>query len=367
MSDQQTWHDDDGDTAPPGPGRVVPSGPVSAGPVDMTVDYLGMTLQSPIVASASPITGDPKALETLSESGVGAVVLPSLFEEQIDHEADQIAAYVFADTSDAEASQGYTPGLLDSYNNGADRYLQFVRETVEQLDVPVIPSLNGVTRGGWVRYASKLADAGAAAIELNIYRIAAHPELSGRDIEDETLSLIEAVVEATDVPVAVKLGPYFSAFAHLTHQIAEAGASGVVLFNRFYQPDIDLSTLSVEPKLVLSTSDEMRLPLRWCAILSGRTSLSLALTTGVHTGDDVIKALLAGAHVAMTTSALLKHGPGHVRVLHRGVERWLGDHGYASVSGAIGAVSYRNVADPAQYERANYLGTLTRIANIFAD
>ncbi|MEX2324550.1 MAG: dihydroorotate dehydrogenase-like protein [Nitriliruptoraceae bacterium] len=363
MTEPQPFVDDDGDVAPPGPGRVVPSGPKTTGPVDMSTSYLGMTLRSPVVASASPMTGDLRALPMLVQAGVGAVVLPSLFEEQIDQEADQLAAYVFADAADAEASTGYTPGLLDSYNNGAQRYLQFVRETVGQCGVPVIPSLNGVTRGGWVTYATKLADAGAAAIELNVYRIAAEPELSGRDIEDETLSLIEAVVAATEVPVAVKLGPYFSAFAHFAHRIADAGAAGVVVFNRFYQPDIDLTTLSVEPKLVLSTSDEMRLPLRWCAILSGRTPLSLALTTGVHTVDDVVKALLAGAHVAMTTSALLKHGPGHVHVLHSGVERWLAEHGYGSVSDAVGAVSYRNVADPAQYERANYLGTLTRIAS----
>jgi dihydroorotate dehydrogenase (fumarate) len=360
------WSEDEwGDDAPPGPGQVVFSGPAHEGPIDLTTRYLGTWLRSPLVASSSPLTGDLPSLRALDAAGVGAVVLPSLFEEQVDHEATELARLSTTQLElNPEAPSGYTP-RLDGYNSGAVRYLAYVREAKAAVDVPVIASLNGVTRGGWTRYAEMLADAGADAIELNVYRVAANVDETGRQVETETLELVEAVASASSVPIAVKLAPYYTAFASFARQLADAGADGLVLFNRFYQPDISLETLSVGPHLTLSTSEELRLPLRWAAILHGRIDASLAATTGIHTAADVAKILLAGADVAMTTSALLKRGPDHARTMLDELTAWMKDKGYGSVEEMIGAVSQRSIADPAAFERANYLETLTRYASTF--
>jgi dihydroorotate dehydrogenase (fumarate) len=355
--------DDPEEEALAGPGLVIPSGPAAEGPLELTARYLGMELRSPIIASSSPLTGHLDGLQALDRAGVGAVVLPSLFEEQIVHEAE-LAGQLSSRDAEAhpEATGGYTPAL-DDYNAGAHRYLRLVRDASRDLSVPVIASLNGVSTGGWTRYAAMLADAGAAAIELNVYRVAADLATSGRQVEEETLELVAAVRAASPVPIAVKVGPHWSAFANMAGRIADAGADGIVLFNRFYQPDIDVDRMAVEPRLVLSDSDELRLPLRWCAILHGRIDASLALTTGIHNGTDVVKGLLAGADVVMTTSALLKHGPEHVSVLLDHLTAWLEVRGYASVQELIGAVSQSKVPDPAAFERANYLATLTKYAS----
>lgn len=355
--------DDPEEEALAGPGLVIPSGPAAEGPLELSTTYLGMELRSPIVASSSPLTGHLDGLQALDAAGIGAVVLPSLFEEQIAHEA-VVANELTRRDADAhpEATGGYTPAL-DEYNAGPHRYLRLIREATAAVDVPVIASLNGVTTGGWTRYAAMLADAGASAIELNVYRIAADLDVTGRQVEQETLELVAAVRAASPVPIAVKVGPYFSAFGNMARRLADAGADGIVLFNRFYQPDIDVDRMAVEPHLILSSSDELRLPLRWCAILHGRVDASLALTTGIHSGTDVVKGLLAGADVVMTTSSLLKHGPEHAAVLLAHLRAWLEVRGYASVRELIGAVSQSKVPDPAAFERANYLSTLTRYAN----
>jgi dihydroorotate dehydrogenase (fumarate) len=354
--------DDPEEAALAGPGLVIPSGPAAEGPLELGTTYLGLELRSPLVASASPLTGHLEGLVGLDRAGIGAVVLPSLFEEQIVHEAESSDELSHLESgANAEAVSGYTTGL-DDYNSGARRYVRLVRDARAEIDVPVIASLNGVTRGGWTRYAAMLADAGASAIELNIYRVAADLDMTGRQVETETLELVEAVRAASPVPIAVKLGPYYSAFGNLAKRLVEAGADGLVLFNRFYQPDIDIERLAVEPHLVLSSSDELRLPLRWCALLRGRIDASLALTTGIHTGNDMVKGLLAGADVVMATSSLLRHGPEHAKVMLDQLRRWLEVRGYASVREMIGAVSQEKVPDPAAFERANYLATLTRYA-----
>ncbi len=332
---------------------------------DLRTTYLGLPLRSPIVASSSPLTGRLDQLIALEAAGVGAVVLPSLFEEQITHDA--LAVHDLLDVTygaHPEAAGGYLPELRD-YNTGPAGYLTHLEDAKARLDIPVIASLNGVTPGGWVKYAQLLEDAGADALEMNVYRIAANAETSGVRIENETIEIVTEVAAALDIPVAVKLGPYFSAFAHLAGQLAFAGAKGLVLFNRFYQPDIDLQTLEVTPNLVLSTSDELRLPLRWIAILHGRVEVSLAATTGVHTARDVLKVLLAGADVAMMASALLHEGPGLVSEVLDELEAWCEERGYDSIEQLKGSVSQRAVADPAQFERANYVRTLTRYASTF--
>ncbi|MGB5756175.1 MAG: dihydroorotate dehydrogenase-like protein [Acidimicrobiales bacterium] len=326
---------------------------------DPTTAYLGLTLTNPVVASASPANADLDHLHRLQAAGVGAVVLPSLFEEQIEHEAmlmDQdlgLGAAVFP-----EASTGFFPDL-EGYNTGPDRYLTLVERAVAELDVPVIASLNGISRGGWTTYASLIEEAGAAALELNVYLIAADPEVSGQAIEDQLLGLVEEVRRAVSIPLAVKLSPFFSSPANMAKRLDDAGVDGLVLFNRFYQPDIDLETLTVTPNLVLSTRAELRLVLRWTAILYGRIGASLAATTGVHEAEDVVKLLLAGADVAMMASAILRNGPGHVATVVAGVQQWFDERGYTSFAEGRGSLSQRSAPDPTAFERANYAETIT--------
>ena len=348
-----------------GTGRVVPSGPVGELRPRLATRYLGLELRSPVVASAGPLTGHLPSLHELVDAGVGAVVMPSLFEEDLEDETDALVRLqAHEDVAHAEATLGYRPGGLPSAR-GVDRYLAVLTRAKAELDVPVIASLNGTTPGGWVRFASLLSDAGADAIELNTYRVAADLTMPGGEIEDETLRLVESVVTAAEVPVAVKLSPYWSALGALSRRLVDAGAAGLVLFNRFYQPDIDLDRLAVTPRLVLSTSHELRLPLRWIALLGGRVDASLAATTGVHTGEDVVKVLLAGGDVAMTTSAVLQHGAGHVATMLQDLEDWMEQRGYGSVQEMVGAVSQRAVTDPQAFERAQYVETITRHASVF--
>ena len=325
--------------------------------VDLSTRYLGMTLRSPVVASAGPLTGELDGLAALEDAGVGAVVLPSLFEEQLTHDQMQIDAMLTQSAEGFGEALSFFPDMSD-YNTGPDHYLDLVAQAKQQVDCPVIASLNGTNEGGWVRYAKLLEEAGADAIELNIYLVAADFDASPTEVEQRYLDVVTAVRRETSVPLAVKIGPQFTSIPSTARSLVDAGADGLVLFNRFYQPDIDLETLQVGPNLVLSNSDELRLPLRWIAILHGRVRGSLALTTGVHTASDVAKSLLAGADVAMTTSALLKHGPEHVAVLHRGLEEWMQEGEYDSVAQLKGSVSQEATGNPAAFERANYLETL---------
>jgi dihydroorotate dehydrogenase (fumarate) len=309
--------------------------------------------------SASPLTGDIDHIHTLVEAGAPAIVLPSLFEEQIEHNEMAVhhslalGAEGFAETPD-----GFFP-QLDDYNTGPQDYLRLIRQAREEAGVPVIASLNGTTHGGWTLYARILADEGVDALEINTYQVAANVELSAAQVESGYLSLVEVVKKAIDIPLAVKIGPYFSSTAHMARRLVDAGADALVIFNRFYQPDIAIEGLQVVPSLVLSDPSELRLVLRWLAILHGRIDGDLAATTGVHGADDAVKAILAGATVVMMASALLRHGPSRLTETRDGLADWLAQGEFESVAQARGSMSYQAVPDPSGFERAGYMQTLT--------
>lgn len=324
---------------------------------DLTTTYLGMKLRTPLIASAGPVTGNPAMWERLEHAGAGAIVLPSLFEEQIEADAFAVDAFLQAGTDVFPEALDYFPDLED-YDVGPDRQLSLVERAVAALAIPVIASLNGTSSGGWVHYARYLADAGAAALELNIYDVVVDPEESSADVEKRYLDLVADVKAEVSIPVAVKVGPWFTSPAHFAKGLAAAGADGIVLFNRFYQPEIDLETLEVKPRLHLSTPSEIRLPLHWIAILSGQVPCSLAATSGVHGGDDVLRLLLAGADAVCTTSALLLHGPEYLHTILAVMRTWLELHEYESVEQLKGSMSLRNVPDPHAYQRANYVQVL---------
>jgi dihydroorotate dehydrogenase (fumarate) len=331
--------------------------PTPARTVDLSTTYLGFRLSSPIVASASPMTGDPRHWEAIELAGAGAIVLPSLFEEQIERESFAVDATLELGTDAFAESLSYLPEL-DDYDVGPARHLALVEQARERLTIPVIASLNGTSPGGWVQYARHLESAGAQAIELNVYDVIVDPSQSAADVEHRYLELVEEVRAEVKVPLAIKLGPWFTSLGHFALALQSAGADGLVLFNRLYQPDIDLDTLDVTPRLQLSTSAESRLPLHWIGILRGFTSCSLAATTGVHDGADAMKLLLAGADVAMTASALLQHGPQRIAEILAWMGDWMAEREYESVDQLRGSVSQRNVPDPAVYERANYYQVL---------
>lgn len=327
--------------------------------VNLETSYLGMTLSSPLVVAASPLGRRVATLRRLEEAGAAAVVLPSLFEEQIEHDSYQVHAALEAGAGVyQEAARGYLPEAADGYVSGSERYLALLSEARQALSVPVIASLNGVSTGGWVDYARKMQDAGASALELNVYFVAADAEETGEQVERRYLDLVSAVRRAIDIPLAVKVGPFFSALANMARRLAEAGADGLVLFNRFYQPDIDVEDLKVRPNVELSTSAALRLPLRWIAILKGRVNVSLAATSGVHTSEDVLKLIMAGADVVMSASALLRHGPGWLAKVRTDMAAWLEEHDYDSIEQMKGSLSQKASPDPAAFERANYMEAL---------
>jgi dihydroorotate dehydrogenase (fumarate) len=325
---------------------------------DLRTRYLGLELKNPIVAAASPLTNSIESLKRLEDAGVAAVVLPSLFEEQIEHEEIATHDLMMSGTDLSPEARGFFPEM-QNYNNGPDKYLNLIAAAKRELAVPVIPSLNGHTPGGWTQIAKQFEQAGADAIELNIYFLATGMEDSSASVEQRYVDLVASVSRIVSIPVAVKVSPYFSAMANMAARLAQAGASGLVLFNRFLQPDILLDELEVAPHLVLSTSDELRLALRWIAILRGRIQASLAATGGAHTPEDVLKLLLAGADCVMIASSLLRNGPNHVASLVSGIEKWISGREYDSVEQLKGSLSQLSCPDPAAFERSNYMKALT--------
>jgi len=331
--------------------------------IDLSTRYLGLQLNNPLVAAASPITKNLDQLRQLQEAGIAAVVLPSLFEEQIEHDEMEVARLRDLGTEDQPEATSYLPELAD-YRTGPDDYLKKIEDAKKALSIPVIGSLNGVSTGGWVRYAKLFQEAGADAVELNIYYIATDLDTTSTAVEQRYLDLVSAVKEALSIPLAVKIGPYFSAMAQMAERLRAAGADGLVLFNRFLQPDIDLETLRVQPDIELSSSVEVRLPLRWIAIVKGRVNVSLAATTGVHTSQDILKLLLAGADVTMMASALLRNGSSYPRAVLQQITSWMEAHEYESIEQLKGSVSQLHCPDPAQFERGNYMKALISYSTV---
>jgi dihydroorotate dehydrogenase (fumarate) len=325
--------------------------------MDLATRYLGLSLRNPLVASASPLNGDIGNLRALEDHGAGAVVLPSLFEEEILAERRELERHLEVEAAGFAEAQTYFP-VPTGYGIGPERYLELVRRAKAAVSIPVIASLNCVSPTGWAEYARGLQEAGADAIELNVYFIPADLTTSARAVEQRYLEILATVKGAASIPVAVKIGPYFSAPAAMASALAAGGAGALVLFNRFYQPDIDTATLRLAMDLELSTPAEIRLPLLWIAILHGRVPASLAASTGVESPNEVFKYLLAGADVVMTTSALLRHGLAHMRVLVDGLSALLAEREIASVGDVRGRLSQRKLTDPTAFERANYLHIL---------
>jgi dihydroorotate dehydrogenase (fumarate) len=325
--------------------------------MDLTTTYLGLELKHPIVASAGPLSTTLDGIRRLEEGGASAVVLFSLFEEQIRHENESFDCLYEQGMERFPESLSYFPEV-QNYHVGPEGYLDLVRSATAATDIPIIGSMNGVTDDGWTEYAREIEAAGASALELNIYYIPADIAISGREVEERYVRIVRRVKGAVGIPVAVKLSPFFSSMGETARHLVEAGADGLVLFNRFYQPDFDLEALEVVPNLELSTASEIRLPLLWIAILHGRLDVSLAATSGVHRAEEVIKYLMAGADVSMTTSALLRHGPTHIRTLVDDTSAWMEKRGYESVRQIKGSMSQRKVEDPSAFERANYIKVL---------
>lgn len=325
--------------------------------MDLTTTYLGLSLKNPIVPSASPLSRELDTVKKMEDAGASAIVMYSLFEEQLQFEAAELTHFLENGTDSFAEATSYFPEP-DEYHMGPDEYLEQIRKIKKTVGIPVIASLNGVSTGGWIDHAKKMQDAGADALELNVYYIPTDPKLSSLAIEDIYVDVLKAVKSAVKIPVAVKLSPYFTSTINVANKLVGAGADGLVLFNRFYQPDIDVEKLEVAPNLVLSTPNEMRLPLRWIALLYGRVSTDLAATTGIYTAQDAIKAIMAGANVTCMCSALLRHGVGRISEVLNEMKTWMEEHEYKSVAQMRGSMSQKSCPEPAAFERANYMKVL---------
>jgi len=334
--------------------------------VDLSSTYLGMKLKNPLVASASPLSKKVSTIKKLEDQGISAVVMYSLFEEQINHTSRELDYFLNLGTESFAEALTYFPEM-ESYNVGPDSYLDLIRKAKDAVDIPIIGSLNGISSGGWVKYAKSIEQAGADALELNIYFVPTELETSSQQLEDAYVNLVSDISEQLSIPLAVKLSPYYTGLPNFMNRLVKAGANGLVLFNRFYQPDLDINEFEVVPSLVLSDSEDMRLPLRWIAILYGKLQASLALTSGVHSAQDVAKAVMAGADVAMMASELIAKGPARVNEILVELQAWMEGKEYASVEQMRGSMSQKAVAQPAAFERANYMKALNSFDNRLAN
>jgi len=325
--------------------------------VDLSTTYLGLKLKNPLVASASPLSEKVETVKELEAAGISAIVMYSLFEEQIIHESLELDHFLFYGTEISAEIDSFYP-QSGKYTLKADAYVEQLRKIKQAVKIPVIGSLNGVSSGGWTKYAKKIEQAGADALELNLYFLPTNPNQTATQIEDNYITLVHDIRSNINIPLAVKLSPFFTSIPNIAKRLVEAGANGLVLFNRFYQPDFDLEALEVVPNLILSTSNELRLPLRWIAILYGQIKADLALTTGIHTAEDVVKTTMAGASVAMTASLLLAQGINRIPVLLADLEKWMTAHEYESIQQMRGSLSQKSTAEPAAFERANYMKVL---------
>jgi dihydroorotate dehydrogenase (fumarate) len=325
--------------------------------VDLSTVYMGLQLKNPLVASASPLCEDVDNIKRMEDAGAAAVVLHSLFEEQITLEEQTLNQYLLQGTEHFAEALTYFPDVED-FKFAPDEYLDHIRKAKQSVEIPIIGSLNGISSGGWIRYAQEIASAGADALELNIYYLPTDPDKTSQEVEDSYIELVKVISKKLKIPVAVKLNPYLSSIPYLSKKLCEAGASALVYFNRFYQPDLDVETLEVRPNLKLSNSDELLLRLRWVAILYARIDVDFAITGGVHTGEDVVKTIMAGAKVAMMTSALLKKGIDYLQSLRANLVEWMEAHNYETIKAMQGVMSQKSVAEPAAFERANYMKVL---------
>ena len=326
--------------------------------LDLSTTYLGLKLKNPLVASASPMSKKVEGAQRLEEAGIAAIVMYSLFEEQIIHESLELDHFLTRGSNSSAEALSYLPDS-GTYALGPQKYIEHLTALKKAVKIPVIGSLNGVSKGGWIEYARHIQDAGADALELNLYYIPTDPALSASDVESAQVDLVAAVkANLPQVPLAIKLSPYYTSLPHFAKRLAEAGADGLVLFNRFYQPDFDLEALEVIPNLDLSTSSDLRLPLRWVSILHGQVNADLALTSGIHTAQDALKAMMAGAKVAMMASNLLHNGEQAVPSMLNEIGWWMQTHEYESIQQMQGSMSRQSVAEPAAFERANYMRVL---------
>ncbi|KAF0106885.1 MAG: dihydroorotate dehydrogenase (fumarate) [Anaerolineaceae bacterium] len=330
---------------------------------DLSTTYLGLGLKNPLVASASPLSEKVEAVQQLEEAGISAVVMYSLFEEQIIHESLELDHYLFYGSESSAEVNSYYP-QTGKYTLKAEAYIEKLSRLKKAVHIPIIGSLNGVSTGGWIKYARKIEEAGADALELNLYYLSTDPDLTAARIEDNYVTLVGNVRKSISIPIAVKLSPFFTSLPNMARRLVEAGANGLVLFNRFYQPDLDLENLEVLPRLTLSTSMELLLPLRWTAILHGRVPADFAITTGIHTTEDVVKAIMAGASAVMLASLLLEKGPGCIPGLLTGLEEWMTAREYESVAQMKGSLSQRSVKETAAFERANYMKVLSSFKSL---
>ena len=331
---------------------------------NLKTKYLGLDLKNPFIASASSLSKKLTNIKRMEDAGIASIVLYSLFEEEITHESLALDYFLSRGTESFAEALTYFPDL-DNYNLGPEKYLGLISKAKESVQIPVIASLNGISSGGWIEYAKLIEQAGADALELNLYYVSTDLDVAGVELEKAYVELVRNIRKEIKIPIAVKLSPFFTSFSSVAAELVGAGANGLVLFNRFYQPDINIEDMRVEPTLELSASSDLLLPLRWTAILYKKVNIDLALTSGVHSGEDIVKALMAGASVVMSASELVKHGIDRAKSLLQEFSNWMDVHEYESVDSLRGVLSQRSVAQPAAFERANYMKALTLFDNRF--